>query len=593
MSGVAGIVRIVRTSVRISPLATVFCLLETAAQLLYVLQPLFLGWLLSGLTGSGSRYVVQGVVGLVASLGLSTALRLVGINTRLRQMERIGHVLDTAVADATARVPTLAHLENPEFLDRTQILRDHQGVLGGTFNQLVAALTMGIGACATVVLAAALDWRLLLLVTASVPRLALTRWLHRAGARAELAAAEPGRLTGDLVGLCLSARSAAEIRVYGMGSRLRAVLRQSASGWLGPGTRLGVRQSLLSAGQLLLFCLTTAIVLTWMARDVGASGVAPTALGAAVLMVGRLNGVISTAVASLGTIGQLLRNAERFEWLLSFADRSVSRARTGTEEAVAGPVVLRNVCFRYRPGADFALREVNLTIEPGSTVAIVGDNGAGKSTLVKLVCGLYKPTCGTVRAGSVDIHDLAPGAWAEQLTGAFQDYLRLEVAAGEAVGVGDLSAGMHAERIGQALRSARAEAMVSRLPEQLRTQLGAHWPGGIDLSSGQWQSLALARAMMRPAARLLVLDEPTAALDAEAEHAAFEHYKSLAAGMASWGASAVLVTHRFSSAAIADHIVVLRGGAIIEEGSHGNLMERAGEYARQYSMQAAGYARDR
>ncbi|MFE4513377.1 ATP-binding cassette domain-containing protein [Kitasatospora sp. NPDC056783] len=235
------------------------------------------------------------------------------------------------------------------------------------------------------------------------------------------------------------------------------------------------------------------------------------------------------------------------------------------------------------------MRGVDLTLEPGSTVALVGENGAGKTTLVKLLCRLHEPDSGTITVDGTDLRSVPPATWREQLSACFQDFARFELLVRETVGVGSLPAMADERRLHGALERADAAAVPRALPAGLDTQLGRRWTGGTDLSLGQWQRLALARASMRPAPVLLVLDEPSASLDAASEHALFARFDEAWRIGAQTGAITVLVSHRFSTVRMADRIVVLADGRITEQGSHEQLLARGGGYARLFTIQAEGY----
>lgn len=232
---------------------------------------------------------------------------------------------------------------------------------------------------------------------------------------------------------------------------------------------------------------------------------------------------------------------------------------------------LDRVSFAYPGSSRLVLQDISLTLPAGSVVAIVGENGAGKTTLVKLLAKMYEPT-------------------------AFQDFFRFELRARQTVGVGDVPRVDDLPAVSAAVGRAGADDVVEKLAEGLETQLGSTWPGGVEVSFGQWQKLALARGFMRDEPLLLVLDEPTAALDAETEHALFERYAAAARGNgrgaavgAGNGRITILVSHRFSTVRMADLIVVLDGAKLVEFGSHEQLMAKRGQYAELYGIQAAAY----
>jgi ATP-binding cassette subfamily B protein len=238
---------------------------------------------------------------------------------------------------------------------------------------------------------------------------------------------------------------------------------------------------------------------------------------------------------------------------------------------------------------------VNLELPAGAVVAVVGENGAGKSTLVKLLAKLYEPTSGQILVDGADLGRMHAVKWRERLTGAFQDFFRFEFRARHTVGVGDVPRLEDEPAVVTAVARAGADDVVVKLKEGLQTQLGPTWPGGVEVSFGQWQKLALARGFMRDHPLLLVLDEPTAALDAETEHALFERYAAAAARdgvkdvARTDGRITILVSHRFSTVRMADIIVVLDGARVVEVGSHEDLVARGGQYSELYGIQAAAY----
>jgi ATP-binding cassette subfamily B protein len=252
-------------------------------------------------------------------------------------------------------------------------------------------------------------------------------------------------------------------------------------------------------------------------------------------------------------------------------------------------ISLRGVSFRY-PGTDVdVLHDVDLDLPAGTSVAIVGENGAGKTTLVKLLCRFYAPTSGTITVDGVDLETIGVDEWRARLAGGFQDFARLEFLLRESVGVGDLPRIDDGDSVAAALARTEGADIAARLDDGLESQLGRQF-GGTELSTGQWQKVAVARAVMREAPTLLVLDEPSSGLDARAEHALLERYTDAARAVAATtGAVTILVSHRFSTVRSADLIVVLDAGRVVEQGTHEELMAMGGVYAGLYSVQARAY----
>ncbi len=255
-------------------------------------------------------------------------------------------------------------------------------------------------------------------------------------------------------------------------------------------------------------------------------------------------------------------------------------------------IQFRDVSFTY-PGAERpALSNVNLLIRPGERIALVGENGAGKTTLVRLLLGLYRPTSGTIFVDGRDLSTLDPEAWRREATAVFQDFVRYPTTVFENIAYGDIAllaaspqtAVTTHPRIAAAAVHSGADGFINALPAGYATPLGKEWPGGTELSSGQWQRLALARAYLRDA-QIVALDEPTAALDPRAEVEFYRQFTQVAAGR-----TAVLVSHRLGAARLGDRIVVLGQGRIVEEGHHEVLLQQDGVYAHMYGLQARWYA---
>ena len=298
----------------------------------------------------------------------------------------------------------------------------------------------------------------------------------------------------------------------------------------------------------------------------------------------------SAVQAVLGAVGGMYEDALFMSNLFDYLE-----IRTGGEEPRVRPprspprgrpqeIAFRNVSFRY-PGKDeWALRGLSLTIAPGEKLGLVGENGAGKSTLVKLLLRLYDPTEGEIRYGGVDLRDMDPEDLRERIGAVFQDFVRYQFTAAENIGLGEPTHVEDRARIAEAARRGGATTVVEALPKGYDTVLGGWFEAGHELSSGQWQKLAVARAFMREGAEVLVLDEPTASIDAESEHELFQRFQALAADR-----TAIVISHRFSTVRIADRIAVLHGGHLEELGAHRELVARGGRYAHLFNLQAQGY----
>lgn len=271
-----------------------------------------------------------------------------------------------------------------------------------------------------------------------------------------------------------------------------------------------------------------------------------------------------------------------YEFLAYEPKRDPGTHTVGTEPGAG--LHFEDVSFRYPGAAEDALAGVTLHLRPGQKLALVGENGAGKTTLIKLLTGLYTPTGGRVTLDGVDVKDWEPEALRRRIGVIFQDFVRYQLKAGENVGVGDVRALEEEERWREASEKGMADVVLERLPQGYDTQLGRWFMDGQELSLGQWQKVALSRAFMREDADILILDEPTASMDAEAEATIFARFRELSADRI-----AILISHRFSTVRMADDIVVLDRGRVMEQGTHDELMERGGRYAHLFSLQAEGY----
>jgi ATP-binding cassette, subfamily B, bacterial len=579
------------TSVRTSPWLSLACLGDPVAGVLLLLQPLYLAWFVSGVAEHDLGLVLSAAVAFVVSVGLRVALNDIGIDARSRMQERVGAIFQARIGRITGAIPTVSHLESARYLDQLQVLREHDGVLGLALNQLLLALSNVIFVVGTLALAVTADWRLLLVAAASVPTVVGTRWAMAWRAEAETKSAEPGRLANHLLGLGLAAAPGAELRVFNLQDTIRGRLRAATSAWRAPLVGAARRQAILDIAGTALFFGVAIAVLAWMVRDAIGGTVPLASLVLALMLVGRLQATSGIVQDSIHALSEIVRTVGRYLWLLDYQQEQ-TRAHRGNAvppKGLSQGIRLDHLSFTY-PGADRpVLDDVCLDLPAGAVVALVGENGAGKTTLVKLLTGLYQPTAGAIQIDGVDLTDYDLTAWRTRVSGAFQDHAKFELTAGEAIGIGDLDHLSDADRINHALRAAAAEDVLVALPRGLDTQLGSHWPNGVDLSGGQWQRLAIARGMMRRDPLLLILDEPTAALDPATEHNLFNRYAAAAHDARRQGGITLLITHRFSTVAAADLVVVLAHGRIAELGTHTELIAAGGQYAHLYHLQARGY----
>jgi len=420
-----------------------------------------------------------------------------------------------------------------------------------------------------------------------------------AGARAERirqgaldATADGTRQARHYFELATSPTPGKELRVFGVGDEL---LRRHEAAWARTDRRLDVAALaglVRTTAGWLVFALgyAGAVVLVVSQAVAGRASVGEVVL--ALALVAQVNRQVGSAVGTVGVSARMVRVADRYLWLSDHARASEPEVDDPVPipERLTEGIELRGVAFAYPQTDGDVLVDLDLTLPAGTTVALVGENGAGKSTLLKLLCRFYEPSEGVITVDGIDLRRIDAGRWRERMSAGFQDFARFELPAGHAVGVGDLPFIDDAEVVGAALDRAASAGILSALPDGLATQLGSSFDAGVELSGGQWQKLALARAMMRPAPLLLVLDEPTAALDAETEHTLFARYAAAAsAAAARTGAITLIVSHRFSTVRMAQLIVVLEAGRVVETGSHDQLMASGGLYAELYDLQARAY----
>ena len=576
---------------RLDRTAALLAFLEVLGSILSNLLPLAFGLMVTGVATRSQGTLVSGAVMAAVGFGVVPIFTTIGVEARLRLNETVGHEFDRRVAELMAAVPTLDHLESPAFRDQAQIVRERQGALGGAYNSVVNAIRNLVFPVVTLIVAIGADTRLLLLLPASLPSILVGRWIVRWDRRAEDEGAEPARLTQHLVGLAVEPVAASELRVLGARDVIAGRLHRAGAAWRAPHIRSDVSKNVASTACGLFYLASAGAVLTLIVRDAADGRVPVGAVATSVLVIGQLGQVVISLRFAFQMLAQVTRTVGRYRTLE--AGVAAARAADGTGQPpprLHDGISLRGLGFTY-PGQDRpSLCGVDLDLPAGSVVAIVGENGAGKSTLVKILTGLYRPTEGRVLIDGVDLASLDGEAWRARCAGAFQDHIHLELVARETITTGDLPALDSEERALRALDDAAARDVLVALPGALDTQLGSSWDDGTELSGGQWQRLAIARGMMRGDPLLLVLDEPTSALDAATEHALFEGYADAARRAGRRGAVTVLVTHRFSTVAAADLVVVLTDGNVSEAGSHSELMVAGGSYAQLYALQARGYA---
>jgi ATP-binding cassette, subfamily B, bacterial len=560
-----------------------------------LLGSLFAWWLkllLDALSPVDPDGIVLAASGIAASIAGGAVLNYTGQRVRMTLRETTRAEVDRLLIDLVGGAPTLEIHETPAHLDQLQALQRDSWHLGQVIPTLLEFFTTGIRIVTAAVLLWAVHPALLLLPLFGLPAVLLsskTGGLFRLGNER---AAAPARMAHHLYELATNGGPAKEVRLFRLGDELAARFHVAQLEIQRIHRRVNaIGQGLGLVGRitfLIGYFAAIAFVVTLAAS--GRASIGDCALTA--VLAGQVLGLI-TGSADMVQLGfRNLATAGRYVYLSDVARRTHPHVdpSTPTPDRLTDGIRLDHVSYRYPLAGTDTLHEVDLHLPAGATIAIVGDNGAGKTTLVKLLAGFYLPTRGRISIDGTDLAALAPDRWRQRISAGFQDHARFEFLAREAVGIGDLSSLEDAPAIIAALDRAGAADLLHALPDGLETQLGTSWPGGTDLSGGQWQKIALGRAMMRREPLLLLLDEPTAALDADTEHRLFERWTSAAAQLRqATGAITILVSHRFSTVRMADHIIVVEHGRVTETGSHDQLLARDGVYAELFNLQARSY----
>jgi ATP-binding cassette subfamily B protein len=506
--------------------------------------------------------------------------------------ERTRLYIERHILRLVGGLPGLEHHERPEYANEVELLRGAQGTLAQPAGPIVFLFQLAITGGATLVLLARVHPLLLLLPLFGLPALVAGGVSARISRKASENTIERVRLTAVLFWTATNAVPGKEMRIFGLGRELtRRIMRSQrevqhertiASA---KGTALGIAGSLVFAAGYI-----GAVAFIAQRATHGKATLGDVLL--TLTLAGTINGLVADASTMLQWLGNVMKIASRYIWLIDYAaDAAVPIADpVPAPTSLTQGVKFKSVRFRY-PGTDIdVLDGVNLTIRPGSTVAIVGDNGAGKTTLVKLLCRFYEPSAGTITVDGIELQRIPIVEWRSQIASGFQDFSKFEFIAGETIGVGDLTSINDSEHVLAALDRSHGRDVIDSLPDGLATQLGKQFDDGHELSGGQWQKLALGRAMMRDNPLVLLLDEPTASLDAQTEHALFERYAAGATRAANkTGAITILVSHRFSTVRMADLILVVEDGRISEAGTHDELIATGGTYHELYNIQASAY----
>ena len=498
---------------------------------------------------------------------------------------RLGIEVNSLILEKTSRV-SLSQIENSEFYDKMNRARMEASsrslnLVTDAFQLVQNALTLL--AYMTLLLSFS-SWAVLAMLVASLPATIAEMKFSQIGFRLYNWRSPERRKMAYMEYVLSNDAHAKEVRIFGLGKKFYDRYRELAekfyledSALSGKRTLWTILLSLLSSGAFYGCYLVIALE--------AAAGLIT--LGSLTLYVMVFRQGQQAFQSCLAAIGGMYEHNLYLSNLFEFMDVPVQEVQASTSLVVTDSkpgILFKDVSFKYPSREGWAVRNINLHIPPGQSVAVVGQNGAGKSTLIKLLCRLYEPTTGKIFLDGKDLHVWDHAKLLERISIVFQDYNRYQLSIRENVGIGKWDYIEKEDKILNALQQGGAGSLLADMPKGIDTALGNWFSGGRELSGGQWQKIAVSRAFIRENADILILDEPTAALDAEAESQAYEHFQALTKGKTS-----LIISHRFPLARLADHIIVLENGEIMEEGSHAELIAANQRYANLFQTQAKGY----
>lgn len=539
-----------------------------------------------GDTGRVTLYAVAGAVAGAAGLFIT---QLAGyVSTR-----HDAAVTLRAESDLFTRTCTfvgLRYFEDPEFQDKLMLAENSaadgpNSAITFAENTIRSVVSM-LGFLAVI----AVVWPLMagLLCLAAIPGLIAEMKLANRHFDASLASSTFMRRRFFYRSLLTDDRAAKEVRLFGLGGYFRGLLLEALRGSQDLMVRLAKRTALIQSSLSLLGAAIAAVATVFVAHRVVRGELTA---GDVVLFIAALAGVQGALTSIVGDIGQTTRSLKLFRCYLEVMRSPIDLADGERKTPrLTRSVRFEDVWFRYREDGPWVLRGVSFEVPAGTSLGLVGVNGAGKSTIVKLLCRFYDPERGRITWDGVDLRDLDHETLRTRLAATFQDFMTYDLTVGENIGVGDLTRFDDAEAIRRSAEHADIHDAITALPRGYGTLLSRLFlleeerEPGVTLSGGQWQRVALARSLMRSDADLLILDEPSSNLDAEAEHRIHRTLQEFRRGRTS-----LLISHRLGSVREADHIVVLEDGVVSERGDHDALMAAGGTYARLFTTQARGY----
>lgn len=559
---------------RTNPAAFVLAGGELVATVLRFVQPLVVAWIVRSLVISDASGVLAGLTVWALTLGAGAALEIVAVSSRVRLISDVGHAFDLQLMQTLSEAPNLNALERRDTAAAIDRARDRADAMGYTYNDMMTVAIQLAAPVTSIVVAMVVDWRLLLLLVAGIPSLLLSKKSAEINDRAEQAASTASTRLHSWLEVLQGPQCRAERQVFHTWSWMRTKVSDA----LADRDRSLVAGAT-SDGRLRLLgevsYLVGAGLVIWLVAVTSPSLTAGT-LVAAILVALDMRGTLGAVRFAVSGLGPGIRAAVS---LLQLRDEisNLQTARPVQTQTVSDAAVeFIDAGYQYADGT-IGLQDVNLRLEPGQLIAVVGANGAGKSTFAEIVLGLRDPTTGSVARSKT------------QPTTVMQSFARPELLLGESIALRDIEADAIQQRAWEALERATDARFWRQLPDGLYTQLGSVHRGGRDLSGGQWQTVAAARSQFKNGVDVIVLDEPTSALDPEAQDRLTARYLEAARRVTEAGGLAVFITHRMSMPRLADRILVFDDGRVVEDGDHDQLMQARGLYFDSYSAAIHGY----
>ena len=519
-------------------------------------------------------------VQLCASLTQTFSMCIIGLESEL-----LSNFINVSIIEK-ANALDLSYFENAEFYDKLENARREASYRPAQMvQQLFGFLRSTVTLVSVIGVLASLSWWLVLLVIA----VSLPSFIYQAKYSGQFFAlftkrAPEQRRLSYLSWLLTTDSPVKELRIFGLHSTLLQRYRQSFAKFFKENSDLTIRRTASQSALGALATVVTGITYIYVVLEVIAGQIT---IGGLTLYYQAFQqsqqGVAALTMSASSFYENSLFLSNLFTFLAYAPELPIRPDPLPVPTPIRAGIVLDHVSFRYPGTEKWVLEDISFAIRTGETVALVGANGAGKTTLVKLLSRLYDPTEGSITIDGVDLRDCDPKEVRSRIGVIFQDYVKYQLSARENVGFGRIEALADEGRIERAAIEAGADAVIASLPQGYDTPLGRWFQDGQELSIGQWQKVALARAFMRDA-DLLILDEPTASLDVHSEYEVFRAFDELTQGK-----MAVLISHRFSTVRMASRIVVIEDGTVIEDGSHDELLLKGGRYAELFDLQAASY----